>query len=238
MTTETTKVAGGSSDEKFVKFSGDKLTSINGKGEEHTYRVARKVKITGNVGKFFMVLVVVAGLTVCYPQTSNAQINDKVSRNNGAPYFANQRASRNIQHARDYSRSIQSYATQAQVIEPEVIKAESQMLGQQLQAIQRDMVIVRKESVSNPKVVEQVKKIETQLGQSTLVQKSLHEECCKSSPDGKLCAETCGKLNASLDEIKKEHEKLLKELGHEQAAYDHQANHDHHDATPSGAKKK
>jgi hypothetical protein len=46
MTTETTKVAGSSSDEKFVKFSGDKLTSINGKGEEHTYTVAKEVKVT------------------------------------------------------------------------------------------------------------------------------------------------------------------------------------------------
>lgn len=180
-----------------------------------------------SVGKIVMALAVVAGLTVGYPQTSNAQINDKVSRNNGAPFFANQRASRNIQHARDYSRGIQSYATQAQVIQPTVIQAESQMLGQQLQAIQRDMVIVRQESASNPKVVEQVKKIETQLVQATTVQKSLHEECCKSSPDGKTCAEMCGKMHASLDEIKKEHDKLLKELGHEEAAHDHHAEHKH-----------
>lgn len=190
-----------------------------------------------SIGKFVMALAVIAGFSVGYPQTSNAQINDKVSRNNGAPFFANQRASRNIQHARDYSRGIQSYATQAQVIQPEVMKAESQMLGQQLQAIQRDMVIVRRESASNPKVVEQVKKIETQLGQATLVQKSLHEECCKSSPDGKMCAEMCSKMHASLDEIKKEHDKLLKELGHEEAAYDHHVNHEHHDAAPSEAKK-
>ncbi len=94
------------------------------------------------------------------------------------------------------------------------------MLGQQLQAIQRDMMIVRQENASNPKVVEQVKKIETQVSQATSVQKSLHEECCKSSPDGKMCAEMCGKIHASLDEIKKEHDKLLKELGHQEASHD------------------
>ena len=103
-----------------------------------------------SIGKFVMALAVIAGLSVGYPQTSNAQVNDKVSRNNGAPFFANQRTSRNIQHARDYSRGIQRYATQAQVIQPTVIQAESQMLGQQLQAIQRDMVIVRQEYASNP----------------------------------------------------------------------------------------
>jgi len=236
MTTETSMVTEGPCDEKSAHFSGDKLTYIDGNGEEHTFTLARKVKVSGHVRNFVIGLAVVCWM-VSYLPSSNAQVGDKVSRNNGAPFFANQRASRNIQHARDYSRGIENYATQAQVIQPTVIQAESQMLGQQLQAIQRDMVIVRQENTSNPKVVEQVKKIETQLGQSTLVQKSLHEECCKSSPDGKLCAEMCGKLNASLDEIKKEHETLLKVLGHEQAAHDHQANHDHHDATSSGAKK-
>jgi hypothetical protein len=191
-----------------------------------------------SIGKFVMALAVIAGLSVGYPQTSNAQVNDKVSRNNGAPFFANQRTSRNIQHARDYSRGIQRYATQAQVIQPTVIQAESQMLGQQLQAIQRDMVIVRQENASNPKAVEQIKKIETQLVQATTVQKSLHEECCKSSPDGKTCAEMCSKMHSSLDEIKKEHDKLLKELGHEEAAHDHHTSHQHqeHQATDKKVK--
>lgn len=189
-----------------------------------------------SLGKFVMAVAVVAGLTLSYPQASHAQsrINDKVSRNNGASFFANQRTSRNIQHARDYSRGIQRYTTQVQVIQPTVTQAESQMLGQQLQAIQRDMFIVREEHASNPKVLEQVKKIETQLGQATTVQKSLHEECCKTSPDGKSCAEMCSKIHASLDEMKKEHDKLLKVLGHEEAAHDHHENHDHHDHEATG----
>ena len=102
------------------------------------------------------------------------------------------------------------------------------MLGQQLQAIQRDLVIVREEHKGNPKVVEHVKKIETQLGQATTVQKSLHDECCKTSPDGKMCAQMCSKAHASLDEMKEEHDKLLKELGHEEAAFGHDsAGHEH-----------
>ncbi|MBN8602243.1 MAG: hypothetical protein J0M26_14510 [Planctomycetes bacterium] len=190
-----------------------------------------------SLAKFLMSVAVIAGLAIAYPQTGNAQINDKVARNNGAPFFANQRTSRNIQHARDYSRGLQQYTTHARVIQPTVTQAESQMLGQQLQAIQRDMVIVREEYASNPKVVEQVKKIETQLGQATTVQKSLHTECCKASPDGKACAEICGKIHASLDEIKKEHDKLLKELGHEEAAHDHHADHEHHNPVQEATKK-
>ena len=46
MKTETTKIAGDSCDEKFVKLSGDKLTSINVEGQEHSYTVTQEVKVT------------------------------------------------------------------------------------------------------------------------------------------------------------------------------------------------
>lgn len=192
-------------------------------------------------GKFAASIALVAGLALAFPQVTQAQsrINDKVSRNNGAGFWANQRTSRNIQHARDYSTGIQRYATQSPMIQTQVTQAESQMLGQQLQAIQRDLVIVRDEHATNPKVVAKVKKIETQLGQANAVQKSLHEECCKSSPDGKMCAEMCSKIQVSLDEMKKEHDKLLKELGHEDAAHHAAGGHeplDHETPAPKPGK--
>ncbi len=73
-----------------------------------------------SVGRFVLSVAIVAGTILATPQASHSQsrINDKVARNNGAPFFANQRTSRNIQHARDYSRGIQRYTTQAQVIQP------------------------------------------------------------------------------------------------------------------------
>ncbi|XZE34998.1 hypothetical protein SH501x_000479 [Pirellulaceae bacterium SH501] len=46
MKTETAKVTGKSCDEKFVKVSGDKLTSTSSKGDEHNYIVAKEVKVT------------------------------------------------------------------------------------------------------------------------------------------------------------------------------------------------
>ncbi len=193
-----------------------------------------------SLGRITASLALVAGLVFAFPQATQAQsrINDKVSRNNGAGFWANQRTSRNIQHARDYSTGIQQYATHAPTIQPQVTQAESQMLGQQLQAIQRDLVIVREEHKASPKVVEQVKKMETQLGQATTIQKSLHEECCKTSPDGKMCAEMCGKIHASLDELKKEHDKLLKELGHEEAAHIPAADGHQHHSSPAAKTEK
>ncbi|MEY4565983.1 MAG: hypothetical protein RLY14_953 [Planctomycetota bacterium] len=180
--------------------------------------------------------IAIAALTPSQTSFAQSRVNDKVSRNNGASYFANQRTSRNIQHARDYSNGITRYATESPSIQSVVIHAESQVLGRQLQAMQRDLKIVREECVSNPKVVEQVKKIETQLGQVMTVQKSLEEECCKTSPDGKMCAEMCGKIHESLNAMKKEHDKLLKELGHEDAAY-HPADGHKHDQHNVAEKK-
>lgn len=174
-----------------------------------------------NVGKSMVSLGLLSLFALSSAHTLEAQsrIRDKVSRNNGADFFANQRTSRSIDHARDYSRSIQRYATQAPAMQTQIAQAESQMLGQQLQGIQRDLAIVRQENASDSKVIEQVKKMETQLDKATLVQKSLHEECCKASPDAKVCAEKCKAIMASLDALKKDHDALLKQLGQEEASH-------------------
>ncbi len=156
-------------------------------------------------------------------QSVSAQgVRDKVERNNGGSFFENSRASRGIRHARDYSRSIQQYTTQAPTINPTITKAESEMLGQQIQGVQREMVVIREQNASNPKVVEQVKGIESKLAQAASTQKMLHGECCKDSPNGKVCSEMCSKITSTLDQIEKDHAALLKAMGHEHAAMGHQ----------------
>jgi hypothetical protein len=181
-----------------------------------------------SIVRFLGSMAIVAGLAIISPQVSRAQINDSVARHNGASFWANQRTSRNIQHARDYSRGIQQYSTRAPMVYSNVLQPETQMLGQQLQCIQRDLGIVRQENASKPIVVEQVKKLEAQVAKVQTVQKSLDEECCKASPNGKHCGDMSSKLLTSLEEMKKEHDKLLKELGHEEAAHSHHAEgHDH-----------
>lgn len=188
-----------------------------------------------NFGKLLLGLMVIAALASVAGQTACAQvrINDKVARNNGAPFFANSRASRNIQHARDYSHSIQQYTTRIPTIDPVVTQAESQILGHQIQCIQRDMGIIREANASNPQVLEQVKGIDTKLAQVSNTQKMLHEECCKDSPDGKVCCDTAAKITKTLDQVSIDHAKLLKTMGHEDAAYDHAAM-THEDAATEG----
>lgn len=183
--------------------------------------------VTKHVGKMALSLAVVAAFMSLAGQPVSAQsrVNtDKVSRNNGAGFWENSRASRNIQHARDYSRSIQQYSTQVLTLNPVVTQAESQMLGQQIQGIQREMSVVREQNASNPKVVEQVKGIETKLQQATSTQKMLHEECCKDSPDGKVCGDMAAKIASTLDQVAKDHAKLLQVMGQQDAAYNHEHN--------------
>ena len=157
------------------------------------------------------------------PPASAQRINSKVDRNNSKGFWANQRTSRNIQHARDYSRSLGRYTTQAPVINPAITHAESQMLGLQIQGIQRDMGIVRDAYVDQPRVVEQVKVIDDKLAKASETQKMLHAECCKETPDGKVCGDMATKLTAALDEIRKDHAKLMKLTGDDK--------HAGHDAT-------
>jgi hypothetical protein len=167
--------------------------------------------------KFVWSLAAIVSLTTLSSQVVSAQsrINDKVSRSNGAPFFANQRTTRNIQHARDYSRSIGQYTTQAPTINPVITQSESQMLGMQIQGIQRDMGIVRESHVNDPQVVAQVKVIDEKLVKAAETQKMLHAECCKDSPDGKVCGDMATKLTSTLDEVGKDHDKLMKMTGDE-----------------------
>lgn len=172
---------------------------------------------------------IVLGLAIAITATSlgasialaQSKIRSVEERRQGKGFWENSRASRNIQHARDYSRAIQRYTTQVPMIDPAVTKAESEMLGHHVQGIQREMTAVRESNVSNPQVVEHVKSIETKMAQVASTHKKLHEECCKSSPDGKLCAEMASKISSSLDQIAKDHEKLLTTMGQQEAAVDH-----------------
>lgn len=159
--------------------------------------------------------------------SAQSKIRSVEERRQGKGFWENSRASRNIQHARDYSRGIQRYTTQVPRINPVITKSESEMLGHHVQGIQREMAAVRESNVSNPQVAQQVKSIETKVTQVASTQKMLHEECCKDSPDGKVCADMAAKITSTLDQIAKDHAKLLKAMDQEDAAVDH----DHEKAT-------
>ena len=173
---------------------------------------------TKSTGKIVLALAALFTISSLAPPTASAQggkIRSTAERRMqpGGGFWANQRTSRNIQHARDYSRSIARYTTQSPSINPEITQSESRILGMQLQSIQRDMGIIRKFHDDDPQVVKQVKVIENKLAKASETQEVLHAECCKDAPEGKVCGDMAAKLTTTLDEIAKEHAKLVEMTG-------------------------
>lgn len=170
-----------------------------------------------HVGKLAFGLAAMVVFTALQSQVASAQkIRSTAERRQhpGKGFWANQRASRNIQHARDYSRSIGQYVTEAESISPTVAKAESEALGSRIEAIQNELVIVRKENADSPEVLEQVKGIETTLNRAAETCAMLHAECCKDTINGQVCGDMAGKITATLDQVAKQHGKLKKSMGH------------------------
>ena len=81
------------------------------------------------------------------------------------------------------------------------------------------MAVVRDENTDNGPIVGQVRQIESKLTEALATQKMLHEECCKDSPDATVCKELTVKIEATLDQVAKDHTKLLQMMGQEDAAY-------------------
>ena len=135
-------------------------------------------------------------------------------------FWANQRAARNLRHSRDYSIDMQRYTSRAARIDPAIARAESEMLGRQMQAVQRDLAIVKKEVAGQPEVVGNITNMESKLAAVSGTQKMLHAACSQASIDGQSCAEMCSKIAAALEEIVNDHAKLMKQLGHEETTED------------------
>lgn len=174
---------------------------------------------TKHIGKLILGLAVAVAVTTFQTQIASAQGNKIRStaerrQHPGKGFWENQRASRNIQHARDYARDIGQYTTTVETISPAIAQAESEELGGRIASIQKELAVVRAENADTPAVVEQVKGIESQLNQAVETQKMLHAECCKDSVNGQVCGDMAGKLTVTLTQVAKGHTKLMKSMGH------------------------
>lgn len=140
----------------------------------------------------------------------------------GKGYWENHRVSRNIQHARDFASSIHRYATQAPSFNRQVAKAESEILGQQIESTSRELTAIREAHGEDRRVIEQAKSVEAKLAEAASAQEMLHEECCKDAPDGVVCSDMASRITSSLDKVASEHAKLLQIMGHQDVEYGHQ----------------
>lgn len=189
-----------------------------------SFNASRKL-VLGVVALFIM-----GSILADVPSVQAAQKRSIAERRQhpGKGYWANQRATRSINHARDYSRSFGDYSRRSHTVDPQTAKSESGRLSNLVESTQHEMKTVRKEHSDDPKVLKKLDQIDTKLDTAAEYAKMLHAECCKESVDGAVCDTMTSKISSTLDEIVKDHDELLKMTGHEHHAEDHEHGHKHH----------
>ena len=156
-----------------------------------------------------------AGVFAISDSAQARNVNDKASRNNGASFFGNQRTSRNINHARDYSNQMYQYSRSVPTVSPQVMKSESQMLGQNIVYAQKQLAAVQEEVKTVPANAESAKLISQHLAKAAELHKELDMECCKATVDGKVCAKCCSDIVKELDKAAAEQNALTRQMDHE-----------------------
>ncbi|MCA9125056.1 MAG: hypothetical protein H6822_02595 [Planctomycetaceae bacterium] len=142
----------------------------------------------------------------------------------GTGFWTNQRASRSIQHARDYSRDLYRYSRDATAVSPEVAKSESENLGKNIESAKKELATVAKQYDGDKEVQAALETISKHLAKAAEVHDQLHQECCKDAPDGGVTMECCSDITKELDKAAAEHAALMRTL--EQRAKSNEAKPD------------
>lgn len=164
----------------------------------------------------FLVVMIVAAAAAA-PATALAQRKSPGGLTGGdrlrpQSTYSNQRASRSINHARDYSRDIYQYSRTPRTIQPSVAKSEAEELGRNITSAQKDLVVVREEVVSDPAAAAPLNSIDQHLAAAEKQHAMLFEECCKESVDGLTCMKHCNQILLELDKAHAEHDALMRSM--------------------------
>lgn len=128
------------------------------------------------------------------------------------PFWSNQRASRSMRHARDYSRDLFIYSRDVAAVEPDVAKSESEQLGKNIAAAQRDLEDVGKKVGDDKEALASLEVINKHLASAAATQKTLHEECNKAKVDAGVCTHCCNMITKELEKAMAEHAALMRRL--------------------------
>lgn len=173
----------------------------------------------------------VAAMALCLacvlaiPTSAHAQnVRSSVDRHTHPEggFFENQRTSRTINHAQDYSNQMYQYSRSVPTVMPQVMKSESQMLGQNIVYAQQQCATIQHQVKAVPANVESVKLISQHLAKAAELHKELDMECCKATVDGKATAKCCSNITKELEKAAAEHSALSRQM-------DQEAGHDSKD---------
>ncbi len=165
-----------------------------------------------NLGVIILTAVVAAGPTVAQAQRKSPGGVTGGDRLRPQSSYNNQRASRSIRHARDYSRDIYHYSRVPETIQPSVAKADAEELGRSIKTAQQELATVRQEVGNDPAGTQTLKTIDQHLGTAEKQHKMLYEECCKESVDGLACMKHCNQILLELDKAQAEHDALMRSM--------------------------
>ena len=154
-------------------------------------------------------MVVVSGPTAALAQRDAGA---KARGEFGKGFWSNQRASRNMRHARDYSRGFYRYSREARTIQPEVAKTESAELGRNIDAAKKELATVREEYAGDKEVLASLKVIEDHLTKAAAQHKTLHAACQQDTVDGTVGMECCNVITKELEKAMAEHAALMRKL--------------------------
>ncbi|MBL4884889.1 MAG: hypothetical protein JKY95_10185 [Planctomycetaceae bacterium] len=130
----------------------------------------------------------------------------------GKGYWSNQRASRSIRHAQDYSRDLYHYSRQGKGVTPDVAKSESEGLGKNIESAKKELAALSKQYEGDKEVQTALKEINKHLNDAGATHGNLHGECCKDIPNGDAVMDCCSDITKELDKAAAEHKALLRLL--------------------------
>ncbi len=159
-------------------------------------------------------VVIAAMVAISSPSTVLAQrdAGAKARGEFGKGFWSNQRASRKMRHARDYSRGFYRYSRDARTIQPSVAKSESDELGRNIDATRKELATVREEYAADKEVLAGLKVIEDHLAKATAQYKTLHAECQKGTVDGIVGMKCCNVITKELEKAMAEHAAMMRKL--------------------------
>jgi len=171
--------------------------------------MSRERKVLMSVCVALAALMAVSGPTAAFAQRD---AGSKARGEFGTGFWSNQRAARNMQHARDYSRGLYRYSRDAEVIRPEVLKSESAELGRNIESANKELATLREEYKADKEVLASLKTIEDHLTKAAAQHKTLHAECQKENIDGTVGMECCNTITKELEHAMAEHAALMRKL--------------------------
>ncbi|WP_278470007.1 hypothetical protein [Gimesia maris] len=132
----------------------------------------------------------------------------------GKPHYGSStfRSSRNMNHARDYSRDLYYYTRDAQTIDPELARSESTELARNIDATKKELATIRKEYAGDKEVLASLKVIEDHLTNATAQHKTLHAECQMDTFDRTAGMKCCSDITKELEKAMAEHAALMRKL--------------------------